>query len=250
MPTCRYCAYNQASECFLSLGVTVGKGPFAGWRRPSQRRDEGRWIIGRKHAFIGFLSRCDLVYLDSAHRVLHVAEAFLGLGFVPHHPGAESVLVLPVRTILSSQTQPGNQLVICEAKQMESRLRGESDAEPPLMPGASFVDWLERYAEPEHRKAARQRWPRMVACDAEGTQSKVHGIRDISATGLYLITPERWPVGSEVKLRFQHTDPAQSCLNDPATVTLTVCRWGEDGVGMEFAKSNIEQPALIAMQVH
>jgi hypothetical protein len=38
-------------------------------------------------------------------------------------PQAESVLELPTHTIYSSQTQPGDQLVICVAEEMEHRLR-------------------------------------------------------------------------------------------------------------------------------
>ena len=251
----RYCVYNQASECFLSLGVTLGRAAMARLlgilRKPSQRPYEGSWILGRGPFYTGFFSILDLVYLDEAHKVVHVIEAYTGVGFAPRRKDAASVLILPVRTILTSQTQPGNQLVICAAKEMESRLRPmPRAAAAPAPDPEAFVSWLSKEAETERRGATRKRWPRLVACDVSGSTLPVHGVRDISATGLYLITPERWPVGTQLKLSLQRTDEAGPDFARPITVEMRVTRWGADGLGMEFLKSDTEHSARLVMHAH
>ena len=127
-----YCVYNQTSECFLSLGVTHQssaltrlKGVLAG---RAQRHDEVNWVDRPKSRdlFLVVSSR-DLVFLDDKHRVVGAIESFAPFRFAPIGPNVESVLALPERTIYSSQTQPGNQLVVCVAEEMEFRLRSVPD---------------------------------------------------------------------------------------------------------------------------
>jgi uncharacterized membrane protein (UPF0127 family) len=65
---------------------------------------------------------CHLVYLNEDNRVLHVVESFPTFRISPLITQASSVLELPTHTIYSSQTQPGDQLVICVAEDMEHRL--------------------------------------------------------------------------------------------------------------------------------
>jgi hypothetical protein len=75
------------------------------------------------------LSPVDLVYLDEDYRVIQEVESYPPASseslktdttmFVV----ATSALVLPAHTIYSSQTQPGDQLVICVAEEMERRLK-------------------------------------------------------------------------------------------------------------------------------
>ncbi len=257
----QYCVYNQTSECFLSLGVTLGDNTFARLKglfaKGAPRFDEGSWISPAKGIHtLGVLSSRDLVYLDGSHKVLDVVEAFPTLRMAPTRTGAASMLALPVRTIYSSQTQPGNQLVICVAEEMEFRLRTlpqplleeveaqiDNDASPALK------SWLPPGVTKERRGAFRKRWPRLVAYDDQGSALTVHGVRDISATGLYLMTEERWPLGAEVRMSLQRTDGLDEDAAHPITVQLRVSRWGTDGVGLEFVQPELEQTALVAMQV-
>jgi uncharacterized membrane protein (UPF0127 family) len=60
----------------------------------------------------------DLIYLDENYRVIHLVEYFPTFRIAPLRTQAESVLELPTHTIYSSQTQPGDQLVICVADEM------------------------------------------------------------------------------------------------------------------------------------
>lgn len=257
----QYCVYNQTSECFLSLGVTLGDSTFVRFRqlfmKGALRADEGRWFLRPKGLqVLGIFSARDLVYLDGNHKVIHVIEAFPAFRIAPAHAVGASVLALPAHTIYSSQTQPGNQLVICVAEEMEFRLRsipdeGAEDAfpEPELETLPSLKSWLPQRSANDRRGAKRTRWPRLVAYDASGTALVVHGVRDISATGLYLMTEERWPMGTLVRMTLQRSDGLDDLSMQPITVQLKVTRWAHDGVGLEFVQHDTEHTALVAMHV-
>jgi uncharacterized membrane protein (UPF0127 family) len=122
-----YCVYNQTRECFLCLGVTPADTIFSRLKgligRLRLRLDEGMWVVPSQgiHTF-GVLFPLDLIYLDENYRVIHVIEYFPRFRIAPLRAQAASVLELPTHTIYSSQTQPGDQLVICVAEEMESRL--------------------------------------------------------------------------------------------------------------------------------
>ena len=122
-----YCVYNQTRECFLSLGVTPADTVFARLKgligRLNMRSDEGLWVVPSSgvHTW-GVLFPLDLIYLDENLRVLYVTEHFPRFKVAPLKIRAASVLELPTHTIYSSQTQPGDQLVICAAEEIEDRL--------------------------------------------------------------------------------------------------------------------------------
>lgn len=122
-----FCVYNQTRESFLSLGVAAADSTLArlkGLIGKLSLLDEGLWIVpSRGIHTIGVLFPIDLIYLDEHHRVIHVVESFPTFRVSPLIAEAASVLELPTHTIYSSQTQPGDQLVICFAEEMEDRLR-------------------------------------------------------------------------------------------------------------------------------
>jgi len=256
----QYCVYNQTSECFLSLGVNNGdtiparfKGMLAG-RAP--RYDEGKWVTRPKgfHFFRLFSSR-DLVFLDDKHRVIAVIESFPRFRFAPLGPAVTSVLTLPTRTISSSQTQAGNQLVICAAEELEFRLRRMPDLEKYELTDAALEPddlqapkrWMAQASAPDRRTARRKRWPRLVAHDSTGGVLEVHGVKDMSASGLYLMTEERWPLGAPVTMTLQRTDGLDDDpRNNTVTVQLRVVRWGTDGVGLSFVQQETEESPLLA----
>jgi uncharacterized protein len=123
-----YCVYNQTRECFLSLNVTAADTIFSRLRgligRLKLRSDEGIWVVPSRGVHtLGLLFPLDLIYLDEHYRVIHLVEYFPSFRIAPLKTQAESVLELPTHTIYSSQTQPGDELVICVAEEMESRLK-------------------------------------------------------------------------------------------------------------------------------
>jgi hypothetical protein len=253
MESPQYCVYNQTSECFLSLGVTQGasilahlKGLLAG-RAP--RYDEGKWVAyPRSVHLVRLFSSRDLVFLDEKHRVVGAIESFSALRFAHLDENVTSVLALPLQTISSSQTQPGNQLVICPPEELELRLRRMPDfskeelTDPPSASGSLQCPATDR------RTAHRKRWPRLIAYDAMGGTLQVRAVKDLSANGLYLITAERWPLGAPITMTLQRTDGVDDKThNETIAVQLRVIRWGQDGVGLAFEQSEIEESPLVAL---
>jgi uncharacterized membrane protein (UPF0127 family) len=123
-----YCVYNQTRECFLSLDVRAADTIFSRLRgligRLKLRSDEGIWVVPSRGVHtLGLLFPLDLIYLDEHYRVIHLVEYFPSFRIGPLKAQAESVLELPTHTIYSSQTQSGDQLVICVAEEMEHLLR-------------------------------------------------------------------------------------------------------------------------------
>lgn len=122
-----YCVYNQTRECFLSLGVTPADTVFARLKgligRLKLKLDEGLWVVPSQGVHtLGVFFPLDLIYLDEGHQVIHVIEHFPRFRIAPLRIQAASVLELPTHTIYSSQTQPGDQLIICAAEEMDGRL--------------------------------------------------------------------------------------------------------------------------------
>jgi uncharacterized protein len=119
-----YYVFNQTRESFLSLNVTltdthVGrlKGLLGKLRL---KGDEGIWIVPSQGVHtIGVLFAVDLIYLDRDNRVIHLEESFGPFRIGPVRTAGASVLELPTRTIYSSHTQVGDQLLICSPEAME-----------------------------------------------------------------------------------------------------------------------------------
>ncbi|HVJ07453.1 MAG TPA: DUF192 domain-containing protein [Acidisarcina sp.] len=123
-----YCVYNQTRECFLGLKVAAADTIFARLRgligRLRLKFDEGIWVVPSRGVHtLGVLFPLDLIYLDKDHRVIHIIEYFPTFRIAPLRTQAASVLELPTHTIYSSQTQAGDQLVICRAEEIENRLK-------------------------------------------------------------------------------------------------------------------------------
>ena len=127
MPS-RYCVFNKARESFLSLSVTVADTHFARLRglagRIRLKNDEGIWVVPSQGVHtIGVLFSVDLIYLDENCRVIHMVESMGSFRIGPIRSSSRSVLELPTRTIYSSQTQVGDELLICSPEELEEHLK-------------------------------------------------------------------------------------------------------------------------------
>lgn len=121
-----YCVYNQTRECFLCLGVTPADTVLARLKgligKLRLKLDEGLWVVPSQGVHtLGVLFPLDLIYLDENYKVIHVIEHFPRFRIAPIRIKAASVLELPTHTIYSSQTQVGDQLIICGVEEIESR---------------------------------------------------------------------------------------------------------------------------------
>jgi hypothetical protein len=282
-----HCAYNQTRECFLGLEVTTGEFSYAKLEAKLAERElrsgEGLWLIPFHGIPVkGLYAPLDLIYLDEDCRVTEVVESYPTFLASAACPQAASVLVLPAHSIYSSQTQMGDQMVLCLAEEMESRLERLSSArddsavvqgavllrEQPLWsggpgllelehpsqdargiqpqalemsliePGIKAVrppkNWLQRWWSPDPRKAPREAEPGLAAYYWNGAAPSEHVVRDISSTGLYLQTEERWYPGTLVLMTLQRTNAGEEIAERSITVMSRAVRWGNDGVGLQL----------------
>jgi len=114
--------FNVTRQTFLSLGVIPADTPFARLRgllgKLRLRNDEGIWVVPSSgiHTF-GLLFPIDVIYLDEQKRVIRLVE-HLGPLRISAVRGCSSVLQLPPRTIHSSNTRVGDELMICSPEEI------------------------------------------------------------------------------------------------------------------------------------
>jgi hypothetical protein len=95
--------------------------------------------------------------------------------------------------------------------------------------------WLRRLLwreTPDPRSSPRESLPDLVAYFFTGGTPAPHSVRDISTSGLYLVTRERWYKGTVVQMTL--SDRRQSTLDRSIAVYAKAVRLGSDGVGFQF----------------
>jgi hypothetical protein len=293
MELSKLCAYNQTRECFLGLEVNLADFTYSDLKERvdslALKSGQGIWL----NPFnglpeVGLRVVLDLLYLDDDCRVIEVIESVPSFHVNATAPGSASLLALPAHSIYFSQTQAGDQLVICRADEMEQslanlnnvgvaaraaatstvvhsvallrknplwsggpgllELEDRSGEENPthekphvmglIQPGMKAVkppkSWLERWWSPDPRKAPREAAEGMAAYYWTGGPTEAHPIRDVSATGLYVVTEERWYPGTLVLMTLQIMDGVEETEERAITVHSRAVRWGNDGVGLQF----------------
>jgi len=98
----------------------------------------------------------------------------------------------------------------------------------------SHLNLLNRKKVPDRRKVTRKAVDNLVASFWTGGAPTVHAIRDISSTGFYLVTAERWYLGTVVRMTLTNTDPVNPGSQMSICVRAETIRWGNDGVGLRF----------------
>jgi hypothetical protein len=340
MESRKLCAYNQTRECFLGLEVDGADLSLAKLKDRiaslALKSGEGLWLSPfRGLPEWGIRVPLDLLYMDRDCRVIDVVESYPVFRANAATPQPASVLALPTHSIYSSQTQAGDQLVLCVAEEMQQRLerstgagatahpvqgasvpagpipvqspakRAMPEAPPaqlqvaPKRPAASVVQsavllrekplwsggpgllelenrseeepqkmgqthmmgliqpemkdirpprgWLERWWSPDPRKAPREHAPGLAAYYWTGGAPEAHPIKDISSTGLYVVTEERWYPGTLVLMTLQTTGAGEEVAERTICVHSRAVRWGKDGVGLQFVlQNNSIDPSMAA----
>ena len=253
----KYCVYNTTRESYLSLGVTAAdtilsrlKGLIGKFKL---RSDEGLWVIpsGGVHS-LGVFFAVDLLYLYDHNRVIYMVESFPPFHISPFKTQAHSLLELPTHSIFSSQTQLGDTLIICVAEQMEVELKiiasqsAEEPKAPPMLDNPDVPDSRLRRilqalaslfslsSKQDRRKYGRKSTSNLAAYFWTGAAPKTHEVRDVSPSGLYLKTEERWYPGTVVTMTLQRTDAPTESPDRAITVKSKAVRSDADGVGLEF----------------
>ena len=308
MGASRYCAYNETRERFVCIDVEGADFSAAGLnsRLPELTPGCGKalWILPfRGISATSVRVPIDLLYLDSNFVVLAAVESFPIFQPPSSTVPATSVLALPGETIGSTQTRPGDRLILCPPEELRRQLlktagstvdtQAEQDNNSP--PGASprtgeparkaagnVLPWVNQTRpnpanegapgestpiavtpapesvaqpgpeQPPEKKPATKNWlnrwlnpeppdprtsPRLpltwlAAWFFTGGTPKAHGVRDISSTGIYVFTEERWYLGTVIRMTL--ADLKNSAPERSMTVNAKVVRWGNDGVGLKF----------------
>jgi hypothetical protein len=96
-----------------------------------------------------------------------------------------------------------------------------------------WKSWIRRLGHPEKPRAGR-RTPLGLTAWQTNSPAKPSTIKNISPTGLYLLTKERWPVDALISLTIKLEGLPESQTEDGFQVQARVVRHGEDGIGLLF----------------
>ena len=96
------------------------------------------------------------------------------------------------------------------------------------------------------RRASRVSEPSLLVYYWDGSVPEAKKLRDISSTGAYIITPERWYIGTIVRLVLQGYKTASLpdggiVPSQSTSIPCRVMRHGPDGLGVEFLFSTLEE---------
>ena len=89
--------------------------------------------------------------------------------------------------------------------------------------------------------------PGLVAYFFTGGLPAAHKVRNISATGLYIVTKERWYPGTVIRVTL--TDRNQPNRFRSMTVYAKTVRLGSDGVGLGFVLEKGAEQGIEATQL-
>jgi len=264
----RLCAFNVTRQSFLNFGVEVADTHLARLRgllgRLSLRSDEGLWIVPCQGVHtLGVLFPIDVIYLDEKLRVVKVVEHLGPFRVAPLRMRSSSVLELPTRTVYSSNTQVGDQLLVGTPEELadywnsppvESVAEGQpaahsvadgrgSPAQGPVVGletrGDGWVSRLSRLEEPPTRKA-----PHVCAYFWEGGAPQSHDVVKISETGAYLKTAEPWRLATIIDLTLQPKPANGNGSKDPkhaVRLSSQVVRSDPEGISVRFLYARPEE---------
>lgn len=303
------CAYNKTRGYILGVEIACGDFsiPTLAERLPglTPKSGAGLWMT----PFRGIPATdvpvpLDLIYLDRDRRVIETVEFFPTFRVSPSSPLASSVLALPIHSIFTSHTQPGDQIAFGHVEDVEHELAalfgsgaaanatqeamGERlapvpslDPEPlrdvrvapaspkvveqpreqaaPPAPAEEATQpappkyeapkkkkgWLQKLLSPdpvEPRKNVRASVPGLTAYFFTGATPVAHTIRDISCTGLFVVTEERWYPGTLVQMTLKKTEEGVPRTEYSISLTVKALRWGNDGVGVAFILRDPKNP--------
>jgi hypothetical protein len=98
----------------------------------------------------------------------------------------------------------------------------------------ALKNFWERLFPNDRRKRKRLEGSNLDAFFWTGSTPVAHKIRDISMTGLYLLTEERWYPGTLLVITLQKKNEPEDSPRRSIAIHSKAVRWGEDGVGLEF----------------
>jgi hypothetical protein len=97
-----------------------------------------------------------------------------------------------------------------------------------------LMELLKGKSSADARRGARDKSPLLVAYFWDGGDPVAHKVKNVSSSGFYLDTTERWLLGTLVMMTLQRTSPDPNRPECSVIVMSKVIHHGEDGVGFAF----------------
>ncbi len=94
--------------------------------------------------------------------------------------------------------------------------------------------WFKGLTLPDRDRAARCQSPGLAAYHWTGSTPRQDDVRDISCTGVFLLTEERWQPGTVVALTLQKKGPPEESSERRITLQAKPVRSDKNGVGLCF----------------
>lgn len=133
-----------------------------------------------------------------------------------------------------------NMAVVRKAKKAvkpEPEPEPEPEEERPSLT-LRVLRWL--FPEVNQRRAKRFPTPGLVAYYWTGGAPHSYHVGDMSATGLFLLTKERWAPGTLIQMTLQVQDGRVNHSDNSICVLTEVVRWSENGAGFNFILTDYE----------
>lgn len=127
---------------------------------------------------------------------------------------------------------------VVEKPRSEARIVEEPEEEEQTSLTIRFLRWL--FPEVNQRRAVRYTTPGLVAYYWTGGAPHSYHVGDMSATGLFLLTKERWAPGTLIQMTLQQQDGKQHAAENSICVLSEVVRWSENGAGFNFILTDYE----------
>lgn len=114
--------------------------------------------------------------------------------------------------------------------------------------------WLETFLESnsekvERRSAERRPTENFFAYRWNGSRVTQEPVKDISSTGLYILTQERWQPDTLLSITLQRQGPFETNPERRIELQGKVVRYGKDGVGLAFIlKSDTESRQWVSLR--
>ena len=101
----------------------------------------------------------------------------------------------------------------------------------------SLRSWFEKtfaHEQTVQARAERREVPGLEAIHWTGSSPGLDIVKNISSTGMYLVTRERWPEGEVNPIRLVYPELTDDSAEKQVTIETRTVRWGEDGMGLSF----------------
>ncbi len=185
----------------------------------------------------------ELALLFGSGAASHAAQEALGVIEKPVAtvaPVPHKVFVMPAPPKEPKEVERPREESVPSAPPQEAAQPEPRKNEPPKKKG-----WLKRLISPdppEPRKNQRLSLPGLTAYFWTGATPVPHTIRDISYTGLYVVTEERWYPGTLVQMTLKKSGDGGPKTEHSIALHAKALRWGNDGVGLEFVVRDPRDP--------